>query len=67
MAITCAVQRGNSVYVYGDKGASIGTLQGVLQGYTSNSVSVIRGSTVYVYELSSSGHSLRSVGSHPCR
>ena len=40
MAISTAVQKGNLVYVYDEKGHVLFTRYGKLQGYTSNSVSI---------------------------
>lgn len=50
MAITTAIQRGNSVYVYnGSK--LLFTQQGTLHGYTASTVSVKRtGITIYNYD-----------------
>lgn len=48
--ITTAVQRGNYVYVYGDKDNVLFNAPGTLQGYTSGSVSIKRADYVYVYD-----------------
>lgn len=40
MAISTAVQKGNMVYVYDEKGKVLFTRLGKLQGYTSDSVSI---------------------------
>ena len=47
--IVTAVQRGNTVYVYGDGNRMLFSRSGQLHGYTATSVSVKRGTTVYVY------------------
>lgn len=67
MAISCAVQRGNSVYVYNDHHNVISSIQGILQGFTSNTVTINRGAMIYVYELSASGQSIRCVATHSAR
>jgi hypothetical protein len=57
MAIGSAVQRGSLIYVYDEKGhrltsllAGGGPKEG-LQGYTSSTVSVRRGSLVHTYDV----------------
>lgn len=56
MAIGNAVQRGDWVYIYDDKGNQTATVnagsgQGDgLKGYTSSSVNVQRGSWIYSYD-----------------
>jgi YD repeat-containing protein len=56
MTIGSAVQRGQLVYVYDEKGRRLTSLlagQGPkdrLQGYTSSTVSVRRGSLIYTYD-----------------
>lgn len=47
--IVTAVQRGNSVYVYGAGNRLLFSRSGELHGFTSASVSVRRGNTGYVY------------------
>ena len=56
MPIATAVRRGNSVYVYDEKGRQL-TIIGVssapedgLTGYTSTTVSVRRGMSIYTYD-----------------
>ena len=55
MSIANAVQRGNSVYVYSEKGQILSVLSGGTQrsdglvGYTGSSVSVRRGMCIYTY------------------
>ena len=58
MIITC-IQRGGSVYVYGQGNRMLFSVTGTLVGYTGSSVSVRRGSTVYTYD----DHN-RMIGSH---
>lgn len=50
MAIATAVQRGNWVYVYDERGNSIMSLDGELHGFTSNTVSIKRGNWIHVYD-----------------
>ncbi len=56
MAIGNAVQRGNFVYIYDEKGRQTHTLSGGsglndgLHGYTGGSVSIRRGSFIYTYD-----------------
>ncbi|WP_104759959.1 hypothetical protein [Helicobacter bizzozeronii] len=50
MAISSAVQKGSSVYVYDEKNKHIFTQSGELVGFTGNTVSVKKGSSVYVYD-----------------
>ena len=47
--IVTAIQKGNSVYVYGERNKLLFTQSGELHGYTGSSVSVKRGNTVYAY------------------
>jgi hypothetical protein len=47
--ITTAIQRGNIVYVYGEKNQTIFTASGILMGYTGTTVTVKRGSIISVY------------------
>lgn len=54
MAIATAVQRGQQVYVYNEKGSllamiSTGGPDGKLHGFTSSTISIQRGRQVYVY------------------
>ncbi len=56
MAISSAIQRGNSVYVYDERGrllytrsAGTGPRDG-LQGFTSSTVSIRRGNSVITYD-----------------
>lgn len=54
MAITSAIERGNSVYVYDENGLQRAVISlwdnGKLQGYTATRISVRCGSMVYVYD-----------------
>lgn len=51
MAIGTVTQRGNTIYVYDERGHLKFTQNGELQGYTRTTVSVRRsGSTIYVYD-----------------
>jgi hypothetical protein len=50
MAITTAVQKGNLVYVYGEKNRQLFTKSGQLTGYTGGSVSVKQGNMIYTYD-----------------
>lgn len=56
MAIVNAVQRGQVIYVYGEKGRQIFTVPAGhgpddgLKGYTSASVNVRRGNAIYTYD-----------------
>ncbi len=47
--IVTAVQKGTSVYVYGERSHLLFNKSGKLYGYTGNSVSVKNGNTVYTY------------------
>ncbi len=47
--IVTAIQKGNSVYIYGEKSRLLFTQHGDLYGYTGSSVSIKRGSTIYTY------------------
>ena len=47
--VVTAIQKGNSVYVYGEKNRLLFTKNGDLHGYTGSSVSLKRGGTVYIY------------------
>lgn len=44
-----AEQKGSSVYVYNPNGGLMWTKTGILQGYTSTTVTIKQGSTTYVY------------------
>jgi hypothetical protein len=47
--IQTAVQKGNFVYVYNEKGIQIFSKSGTLHGFTASSVSVKIGNFIYVY------------------
>jgi hypothetical protein len=50
MAIASALQRGNVIYAYDEKGRQIFAKPGdALVGYTGSSVSIRKGNTVYTY------------------
>ncbi|MDI9388394.1 MAG: hypothetical protein QM441_04095 [Synergistota bacterium] len=49
MAISTAVQKGSSVYVYNEKNQQLCVTGGTLEGYTSTTYSVRKGSTIYTY------------------
>ena len=60
--IVTAIQKGNSVYVYGERNRLLFTQSGELHGYTGSSVSIKKGNMIYSYnELGSliSTHSAR--------
>lgn len=50
MAISVAIQKGSSVYVYDDRNHLIFTKIGELYGFTSSTVSLRKGSCVYTYD-----------------
>jgi len=52
MAIGNAVQKGNTVYIYDEKGRELAVLSAHdgLQGFTSGSVSIRNGSTIYIHD-----------------
>lgn len=47
--IATAIQKGNTVYVYGTSGNILFTRNGILLGFTSSSVSIKVGGATYVY------------------
>lgn len=49
MSIMLAQERGSFVYVYDENNRHLFTKSGELHGYTSNSVTVKRGSVLYTY------------------
>jgi len=57
--IATAIQRGNHVYVYDAKGNVISTIDGLLQSYTGETVSVRRGKHVYI--SNGKGQNVRSI------
>lgn len=50
MAIASAVQQGSSVYVYNERNGVMFVRPGTLVGYTQDTVSVERDSTVFTYD-----------------
>lgn len=50
MAITVAVQQGNTVVVKGDRNRLLFTKAGTLVGFTGSTVSVKRGNMVYTFD-----------------
>jgi len=50
MAIGNAVQRGDWVYVYDERGTNIFSQQGELMGYTSHTVNVRKHGWIYTYD-----------------
>lgn len=56
MAIASAVQKGNFVYVYDERGRQLTTIaagggsQNCLQGYTETTVSIRKGNFIYIYD-----------------
>lgn len=60
--IDTAIQKGSSVYVYGNGNRMLFVKSGDLYGYTSTSVSVKHGNTVYTYNERGS-----LIGSHSAR
>jgi hypothetical protein len=57
--IATAVQRGNQVYVYDVKGNVISTIDGLLQSYTGDSVSVRKGKHIFI--SNAKGQNVRSI------
>lgn len=60
--IDTAIQKGNSVYVYGNGNRMLFAKPGELYGYTSTSVSVKNGNSIYTYNERGS-----LVGTHSAR
>lgn len=56
MTIASAIQKGNFVYVYDERGRQLTTIASGggsgdgLQGYTATTVSIRKGSFIYVYD-----------------
>ncbi len=48
--ITVAVQKGSYVYVYGEGNKHLFSREGTLYGFTSTTVSVRRGNTIFTYD-----------------
>jgi hypothetical protein len=57
--IATAVQRGNQVYVYDVKGNVISTIDGLLESYTGDSVSVRKGKHIFI--SNAKGQNVRSI------
>jgi len=49
MAIGMAQQKGNTVYVYDDRNRQLFTKSGELHGYTSTTVTIKNGYSLYMY------------------
>lgn len=47
--IITAIQKGNLLYVYGERNRLLSTQSGELYGYTGSTVAVKNGNTVYTY------------------
>ncbi len=47
--IALAQQKGSNVYVYSETGSMLFTKMGELVGFTSNTVTIKMGNTLYVY------------------
>lgn len=47
--IVTAIQKGNTVYVYGEGNRLLFSQYGELHGYTSSSVSIKKGNAIYTY------------------
>ena len=47
--IQTAIQKGSQVYVYNEKNCTLFIKEGILMGYTSQSVSIKKGNSVYTY------------------
>lgn len=56
MAIASAVQKGNFVYIYDERGRQLTTIAAGggshdgLQGYTATTVSIRKGNFIYIYD-----------------
>ncbi len=61
MAISTAIQKGSTVYVYDEKDHQIWSKSGDLHGFTGSTVSIKKGSTIYVYNEKGN-----QVSSHSC-
>ena len=55
MAITSAEQRGNVVFVYGERGKVLYTRPGTLLGYTGSSVTIANSTGVYAQTYNEKG------------
>ena len=61
MAISIAVQKGSTVFIYDENKNQIGSRHGELYGFTSSTISIKKGNTIYVYD--EKGH---QISSHSC-
>lgn len=50
MAISVAVQKGKTVYVYNERNSQLYSKSGELVGYTGSTVNVKRGSFIHTYD-----------------
>lgn len=50
MAVGSAMQKGNFVYIYDERGRHLFMRAGTVQGYTSSTVTVKNGRTTYTYD-----------------
>ena len=62
MAISTAIQRGPSVYVYDENNRQLFSRSGELHGYAGGSVSIRVGSTIYTYDDKG-----KQISAHPAR
>ena len=60
--IATAVQNGNQVYVYDAKGNMISMINGLLESYTGETVSVRRGKHIFI--SNAKGQNVRSIPAH---
>ncbi len=61
MAIGSAIQKGSHVYVYDEHNSLLFNRQGELMGYTSNTVSLRTGNSIYTYNEKGSTASIRNM------
>ena len=61
MAIGSAVAKGETIYVYDEKGKQLFIKTGELMGYTGSIVTVKRSGHVYTYDEKGSQKSVKSV------
>ncbi|MBR2195645.1 MAG: hypothetical protein IJ911_08520 [Salinivirgaceae bacterium] len=59
--IGSAIQKGDWIYVYDEKGSQLCSMTGQLQGYTGTSFSVKKNGWIYVYDERGS-----QLSSHSC-
>ena len=53
--IVTAIQKGNSVYVYGERNRLLFTQSGELHGYTGSSVSIKKGNMIFAFGYNDRG------------